>query len=96
MSEAARYGIKPSEFWQMTPAELILFIEANQSLELDQFKQAITCAWLCAAYQRSKRLPDLDEVMKKLEYKEPEPMTSDDIFNQIKALNGALGGEVIE
>ncbi|TLN02801.1 phage tail assembly chaperone [bacterium] len=92
MGVAAQCGILPANFWDMTPAELIIYAEATNEKEKDRFKQIITGAWLSAAYARAKKIPELNEVMRKLDRRE---MTDEELLEQIKALNAALGGEVI-
>lgn len=67
LKSAARAGIKPAEFWDMTPAELIICAEEYVAAHIGSFKEAITVAYMNAAWQRSKKMPRLETVLKKID-----------------------------
>lgn len=62
--------------------------------EIEQYRneQSITQAYMTAAWQRSKKMPKLSEVLKKVKPK--KPMTSEQMLDEIKKLNAAFGGTV--
>jgi hypothetical protein len=61
--EALRAGVPVSEFWDMTPCETVLAIEAAAwRLEQDE-RGRLRLAWHVAALSRAKRLPPLAQLM---------------------------------
>lgn len=67
LKSAARAGIRPAEFWDMTPAELIICAEEFVAAQIGSFKEAVTVAYMNAAWQRSKKMPRLESVLKKID-----------------------------
>lgn len=65
LSQALRAGLRVSEFWEMTPREVMAAAQATVwRLELDR-ERMIMAAWLTAALSRSKRLPRLKRLLRK-------------------------------
>lgn len=52
-----------AEFWDLTPQETFMTIEARLWREAQQYKRAISQAWLTAALGRAKRLPALPRLL---------------------------------
>lgn len=98
MKSAAVIGIKPSEFWEMTPAEMIACGEAHEVNTSNQFKSAMIAAWFNAYWLRGGEMPNFETLMSTLDGKtqEVKEMTDEEIFETIKVLNASLGGEVID
>jgi hypothetical protein len=67
LRSAAKAGIRPAEFWEMTPVELAITIDAYVENETAEFKQGITLAYMGAAWQRAKKMPRLETVLNKIE-----------------------------
>jgi hypothetical protein len=93
MESVALVGIKPSEMYEMTPREIENYVNGQiRRLELEQ-EISITNAWLSAGLERQKRIPRLEELIEK---KNKETQSDSQMLAMVKALNDALGGEVIE
>lgn len=67
MKSAVRAEIKPSDFWDMTPLELTVSVEAFVETHSERFKEAVTVAYMNAAWQRSKKMPGLKGVLRKID-----------------------------
>jgi hypothetical protein len=105
MELAASINISITEFWEITPYELSIaskgFFNRKKS-EAEEFTRkfkefqnlAITQAWLTANLARAKRMPELKKL---LEDSKPskKQMTDQEMLEQVKALNKAFGGDVI-
>lgn len=65
LSQALRAGLRVSEFWEMTPREVMAAAQATVwRLELDR-ERMILGAWLTAALSRSRRLPPVKRLLSK-------------------------------
>lgn len=91
-------GVKPSEFWYLTPAEMIMCGEAHEKNMSEHFKTAMIAAWFNAFWLRGGEMPNFETLMNTLDGKQPEiiEMTDEEIFETIKVLNASLGGIVID
>lgn len=106
MKNAILCGIQPSEFWNMTPGEMALCRETYQEkyeLEVkENFKSAMLSAWFTVKWLLERNVPPyetLNAVLDGLgtqEPKEHKEMTDEEIFEVIKAMNYAFGGDVVE
>lgn len=98
MKSAAVIGVKPSEFWNLTPVEMLMCGEAHENEMKAQFKSAMIAAWFNALWLRGNDMPTYNELVDALDGKTPEvkEMTDEEIFETIKVLNAAFGGEVID
>jgi len=80
----------------LTPYETRLFIEAAAKGRNDEYRIAIIGAWHVEAFQRTKRLPKLAHVMKRLdrslEKKRGDKLTPEQIWQGFKLHNLRLGG----
>ncbi len=107
MELAFSIGINISDFWDMTPYELIIaqrgFIMVKNR-EAEEFSAkfkllqelAISQAWCTANWSRAKKIPNLDKVLgaDKKGNKKNKKMTDQEMLAQIRAINKSLGGEV--
>ena len=66
---AVMANIKPAEFWEMTPAELIICVEGHVATHIETFKESVTTAYMNAAWQRAKKMPRLESVLRKIDGK---------------------------
>lgn len=82
---ALQVGLKPNEYLDLTPRELQLMVEVHA--ENEKLKQAdvITNAWLCAMWERSKKMPELKEVLKDLDDK-PKKKTTELNYQKIERM----------
>ena len=56
--------MSPIEFWELTPAELFLMVDAYKE-QIEVRRNELTMhAWMCVALDRTKRLPKLDTLIK--------------------------------
>jgi hypothetical protein len=95
MEHVALVGIKPMEFYEMTPREIENYVNGQiRRIEIDH-EMSITNAWLSVVLERQKRLPKLEELIKKKQRK-IKVQTEEEMFEMVKILNAALGGEMIE
>lgn len=93
MEHVAMVGVKPIEFYEMTPREIENYVNGQlRRIELDH-EMSVTNAWLSAGLERQKRLPKLEELLKK---KTKQSQTDRQMLAIVKALNSALGGDVVE
>ena len=66
---ALRIGLKPCEYLDYTPRELQLAVEVHAEKEKQKRADVITNAWLNALWERSKKMPELKEVLSDLDEK---------------------------
>ena len=60
-SASLRAGIRPAEFWELTPYQTRLALEAwSKGRDYDR-KIVMAAAWFCAGFQRLTTMPKLDE-----------------------------------
>lgn len=80
-----------SEYWEMTPNEFNLYVEAhNEKLQHEQ-EERLTLVWLGAYCQRVEKLMSLNEFLGK----EDQGMSDDQMLEQVRMLNVKFGGETI-
>jgi hypothetical protein len=76
----------------MTPYELMVYVEAISELRETEMKESLTLVWIGEYYHRLKRLPRLQEELKKVTSGNKEIMSDDEMLNMAKALNAQFGG----
>ena len=52
-----------SEFWSMTPYQTRLYFNGWVEHQKEVVKLSLSNSWYSAAFQRSKKLPDLEKVI---------------------------------
>jgi hypothetical protein len=87
---AAKAGIKPLEFWELTPAELIVSVEALAELKTESLKENITIAYMNAAWGRSKTMPKLNNIIDKLEKADKSKPKKQQTDNEMYAIAVAV------
>ena len=55
--------IPPEHLWQLTPAELILMLEAKAEERKEHYNEIVYSAWLTAGLVRQKKLPKLESLI---------------------------------
>lgn len=94
MADAAAAGALPHHFWDYTLRELTNALRGARQRDQRALDLAITGAWHAASFQRGKRLPRLDRVLKLLR---PAPKQSpQDQRAFFLALHEQMGGETID
>lgn len=94
MRAALLAGMSEGEFWKSTPFQTRLFIEAAAERERLAYRRAIWAAWHMAAFERSKRMPKLSQVMQQVERKKPTTRKSPaQLLAMIVDMNAAFGGK---
>lgn len=91
MKNAAHAGISISDFWNMTPAEINIYIDAFLERKQADYDESLSIAYFGASLQRVKRMPPLDKFLKKKPKKKAK--TADQMLDEIKRLNAAFGGD---
>jgi hypothetical protein len=76
----------------MTPFELNIVITARADRMKQKQEDRIVAAYLSAYWQRVKKLPSLKSILE--ENKPKKPQTVEDMLEEIKRLNAAMGGTV--
>lgn len=89
---AFRVGLRLSEYDEMTPYELNVYIEEFYHNKEIESKNDITIAYMTAYWHRVKKMPDLNKL---LDRKAPvkKQQTDENMLATIRALNAALGGK---
>jgi hypothetical protein len=72
---AFRYGIRPEEFWGLTPVETRKWCEQAAEREIADHRLGLWSAWHQEAFRRTKRLPKLSTLLGRLIVK--KAMTGD-------------------
>lgn len=63
LKHALRVGVTATEFWDLTPRETIMTLEAALWRQEQHQKDQIALAWYVAALSRAKRLPNLKQLL---------------------------------
>lgn len=89
---AALIELPNNEFWEITPFELVLKIDAFVDKQKREQEERLILTYAGAAWQRSKKMPRLNQLLGK---EEPDKkMTAEEMYKVVKQLNAAFGGEV--
>lgn len=87
---AAIAGIRPAEFWEMSPFEVNAVVDAYIEKEKQHMEIVKSQSWLIAALGRTDKMPSYKEFMDKKE--KPQEQTAEQMLNTVKMLHAALGG----
>lgn len=91
LKTAILIGLSIGEFDEITPYELMIYLEAHQEKEEARVQESVTLVWLGEYYHRQKRLPQLKSELKKI-LKKDDAMTDDEMLDMVKTLNAQFGG----
>lgn len=75
----------------MTPRELMYVVETHNWQLEQQFERDVTVAWLNAGWHRTKKMPRLDQVIKKK--KTNKQQSPEQMLAMIQQLNASMGGK---
>ncbi|NRF91528.1 hypothetical protein HQN89_10905 [Paenibacillus frigoriresistens] len=93
---AAGVGINITEYNEMTPYELSVYIQEYNKYEVFMQKERISAAYMGAYFERVKNWPKLEDVFKKDKQPEDKKEQSDaDMLAEVKRLNAMFGGTVV-
>lgn len=92
LKTAILIGLSIEQFEYMTPYELSLTLEAYTESKEDELKEQLTLVWLGEYYHRTKRLPSLQNELKKVAGETKKDMTDDEMLAVVKTLNAKFGG----
>jgi hypothetical protein len=91
---AFQIGIDPLTFWELTPHELSILVDAfKEKTKREQEFQVVT-AYLTAYWHRVKKMPSMKEILKESEVKKKK--TPEQMLDVVKQLNAAFGGTVLK
>ncbi len=65
LEEGLRCGLSHAEFWELTPREVVLAVQAYGRRLLDRLEAGIAAAWHGESFARSQRLPALEKVLER-------------------------------
>jgi len=89
---AVRIGIRPSEFWDMTPREIFftgeIFYEDKQSA----IERDLSIAYIAARLVMASKPPKLEALLEATRPKKDQ--TVDEMLEVVKNLNTMYGGEI--
>jgi hypothetical protein len=91
LSVGAAVGLKPLEFWEITPAELSAMVDVYNQRTTQEREMVLTTAYLTAYWTRVRQMPTLDEVLGRT-VRESEVTSAEGLLEMIKKANAALGG----
>lgn len=67
LTDAMELGLKPDEFWSLTPAEFALYAAAQARRVQNELRRTIALAWNIAALVRAANLPPLSQLLDQTE-----------------------------
>jgi len=92
LSIAFEIGLSQKEYDYMTPFEFSLYVKAyNKRIKYEQ-DERVTQAYLTAYWQRVNKMPKLQDVLQNKQQQKNQ-MTDKQMFNMVKSLHAAFGGE---
>lgn len=94
MLDVAVYvGIRPMEFWDLTPLEISSVIHAFNKKTKQDHEDRLVMTYLGAYWQRVKKMPSLKEVLNDTP-RESKKQSAENMLEVVKRLNLAMGGTV--
>jgi hypothetical protein len=94
MKLAAQIGLSILEFWELTPLEFELMVNAYTEKISQEQEDNLVMTWLGAYWQRVEKLPSLKKVLGKDQVKK-QP-TAEEMFEEIKRMHSSMGGKTIQ
>lgn len=76
LADAMELGLKPDEFWNLTPAEFALYAAAQARRVQSELRRTMALAWNIAALVRTANLPPLNQL---LDPAQPEAASEDEL-----------------
>ncbi len=82
-----------TEFWNMTPYEFFILVEAYTENEEERSKELIIQAYYTETFARMKKLPKIEKILNST--KPRKKQTAEEMLRVVEELNRRLGGEVV-
>jgi hypothetical protein len=89
-------GISIEAFENMTPYELNLHAECFVERLNREREERLTLVWLGEYYTRIKKLPSLNDELRKMSGEKKKVMTDEEMFKKVTMINLQLGGSVLK
>lgn len=93
MAEASAAGVHPHLFWDYTWFELHVLLQGAQIVARREHRLSISNAWQTANWSKAKKLPDLRQLLRKLE--PLRDMSARAIRSAIVGMAEAMGAKVV-
>jgi hypothetical protein len=90
LETAAQIGLDILTFWELTPYEFGLNVDAYLKKTKRESNERWTQAFAIAHWQRVKKMPNLEKILGKEKTK--KEMSDKEMFRVVTALNKAFGG----
>ena len=94
MISAAEIGLKPSEFWEITPAELYVFSAGFIEREKENYRRTIYGAYLIARLGRVKDFPELSSLLEPIDGDHQQELkreqSAEEMFEIIKSFDADM------
>lgn len=94
MAEHAAIGVKPAEFWRLTPRESYALFSGAEKIRISARQLALWSAWHGALFERSKKLPELKPMLDKMN--PAEPMTPSQLRASLIAIAKQMGAKIVQ
>lgn len=100
MRSATNAGVTVERFWQLTPAEILIEIDAwKKREEILDYRTGLLCAVICEKdrdeSKRQEAFTPADFMPKRGQSEQKKQQTADEQLQIIQVLNAAFGGEVV-
>jgi len=86
--EALKLGVTVGEFWDMTPRETFMALNASVWRIEQEMARSLVLAWNIAALERTKRLPPLSKLLAPVSDKKQVPI--EDRRNEFEELKDRM------
>jgi hypothetical protein len=94
---AARIGVTPEQFYDMTPFELSCYTDAFNIKQDEKRQEIIVLAYTTAALTRVEKMPSLQSMLDAKDSPEEKPSASEEeIVAELRRMNAVMGGDIIE
>jgi len=91
------FGMKPAEFWSLTPYETTQWFKAQAERNNDLYKlewnQTVFASWHTAAFQRSKHMPKYETMLKMIGIEVAKKQSPKEMLQIAEQLTLAMGGK---
>ncbi|GAH06867.1 unnamed protein product [marine sediment metagenome] len=84
---------EPTVIPPLTPYKTRVWIEGRLDGITDQYKLAAWQAWHMAAFSRTKKLPDLEKLMRKIGGEKPKQQSPKQMLKMAEMITGMMDGE---
>jgi hypothetical protein len=93
MLEHAAIGVRPVEFWQLSPRESHALFAGAHRARIAERQLVLWGAWHNEAFARAKRLPSIAQLLENLEPK--HVMDASEARAKLLAIANAMGAKIV-